>query len=519
MAHPWLRATAGFVCCAFLLAGCSKQANSDSNQPSATASPSPSAAASNVTSATTLTIGYTPGSGFNPYVANSNLVAQNAGLLFENLVELTPSMSLEYRIAQSIQSTGNMVLIQIRSGCTFADGTAITADDVAASLQAAKSSEMYSARFANVTKIETQGTGVQITLAQPDSMFAYLCDVPVLKASETASTQPTASGRYTYGESDTLVRNSHCTFAENGPEVINLTQVTSYDEMVSGLSMGSLNVYAVSPTAESTSNISSVSEYYKTNNLIFLGINASPDGDKSPILTTAAGRILLSQMANRRQLAEKGYYSRAYPATGIINNYYDCVASKHTILAEDELDAEHAAADFLALGYTKDPTSGYYQDQKGNRLTLRLTVYTGNTYKRYAASLLQEQFAAKGLDIELDEVSDFTAYSEKIATGDFDLYIGEVKLYNNMGMSPFFAGGQASYGIVQNEALLTAYTAFKADQSAAGAFEEAFAAEMPLVPLLWRNGSVAHTRNISGLSCSLSNVFYSLEGLTFEQTS
>lgn len=518
MAHPWLRATAGLVLCGFLLAGCSNQTTSTTSQ-QPTSQQNPAASQQNEAASTTLTLGYTPGSGFNPYTANSNLVLQNAGLLFENLVEITPTMGLDYRLAQSITSTGNTVVIQMRTGCTFADGTPITAEDAVASIQAAKASQMYAGRFANVTDIKTDGSTVVLTLAQPDSMFAYLCDIPVFKAAEATSTQPTASGRYTYGEGDTLVKNSRCAFPEDCPDQINLLQVTSYDEMVSALSLGNLNLYTVSETAESTSNISSVMDYYKTNNLIFLGINANPDVQKNPLLTNASGRILLSKMANRRQLAEKGYYSRAYPATGIINNYYDCVSGKQTILAEQELDNDAAVSEFAALGYTKDPQSGYYQDADGKRLTLRLTVYTGNTYKRYAASLLQQQFAANGLDIELDEVSDFNAYNEKIAAGDFDLYIGEVKLYNNMDMSPFFAGGQASYGIVQSDGLLEAYNGFKADQNAAGTFEDAFAAEMPFVPLLWRNGLVAHSRNISGLSCSLSNVFYSLAGLQFGQTS
>ena len=38
---------------------------------------------------------------------------------------------------------------------------------------------------------------------------------------------------------------------------------------------------------------------------------------------------------------------------------------------------------------------------------------------------------------------------------------------------------------------------------------------MPFVPLLWRNGTVVHTRSIEGLTSSLSNVFYSLGQLRF----
>ena len=98
--------------------------------------------------------------------------------------------------------------------------------------------------------------------------------------------------------------------------------------------------------------------------------------------------------------------------------------------------------------------------------------------------------------------------------GQFDLYIGEVKLYNNMDISPFLEGGAVSVGIQQSEALTLSYEAFRANMSAAGAFEQQFAAEMPWIPLVWRSGTVVSSRSVSGLSASISNLFYSLGGLS-----
>ena len=511
------RRMAALMLCLALLAGCGRQAASSASQATSSASGTVSVPQQSAGAPSALVLGYTPSAGFNPYLSSSNLVEQNAGLLFECLVELSPELSLEYRLADSIVSAGETVTIHIRPGCTFADGTPITAQDAAASIEAARISERYATRFAGVTEVKAEGDTVTVTLAAPDSMFAYLCDIPVLKAAETASAQPTANGRYTYGDSGSLVRNASCAFAENGPEVIYLTEVSSYEEMVSGFAVGSLNLYTASDSAQTSAGFSSVSDYYKTNNLVFLGVNATPpeSGTKSPLLTTPAGRALLSQLIDRTQIAQKSYYARAYPATGCINDHYDCVADSHVIQSTAEVSAEQATGDLAALGYTLDAT-GYYQDAEGQRVNLRLLVYSGNTYKRYAATLIKDQLAAAGLYVTVEEASDFDVYSQKVASGDFDLYIGEVKLYNNMDMSPFFEGGQASVGIVQSEALAAAYTAFKADQNTAGALETAFAAEMPYVPLVWRNGTVVHSSGISGLSCSISNVFYSLEGLRFD---
>ena len=367
--------------------------------------------------------------------------------------------------------------------------------------------------------VEVRDGAVVVTLAAPDSLFSYLCDIPVLKASEVASAAPTSSGRYVYSEGGVLTENPRCLFAEEGqPAEIGLAEVGSYNEMVSGLTVGSLNLYQTSELVDSPSGVASELSYYRTNNLIFLGVNAAAAQENAmlaPLLGTAAGRSLLSQIIDRRILAEKGYYSRAYPATGAINSFYPCVLAQQVILPEAQRTAADARAALAALGYAENAMDGFFYTADEEKLTVRLLVYSGNTYKRYAASLLADQLEAVGVAVALEQVEDFEVFREKVLSGDFDLYIGEVKLYNNMDMSPFMEGGGASAGIVQSEALTAAYTAFRGNMSAAGAFEEAFAAEMPFVPLLWRNGTVVHTRSIEGLTSSLSNVFYSLGQLRF----
>ena len=110
-------------------------------------------------------------------------------------------------------------------------------------------------------------------------------------------------------------------------------------------------------------------------------------------------------------------------------------------------------------------------------------------------------------------VDDFEAYRQRIQDGEFDLYIAEVKLYNNMDITPFLARGSLSSGLAQSEAVTQSYMAFRANKSAAAAFEQTFAAEMPFVPLVWRTGTVVSSRGVSGVVSSVSNIFYSLQDL------
>ncbi|EJX00803.1 extracellular solute-binding protein family 5 [gut metagenome] len=322
------------------------------------------------------------------------------GLLFEKLIEIGPDMALSHRIASSVDCVGTDVTIYVRSGCTFADGTPITERDVAASIEAARVSEQYANRFANVTAVKAISGAVVLTLSTPDSLFAYLCDIPVLKASEVDSMTPVSSGRYTYGSSAQLVKNPHCAFPDNGPNQIQLVPVTSYEEMVSGLTVGFLNLYTARGVEDASPSVTSRQTYFRTNNLIFLGINAAaaPAGS---LLARPDGRVLLSKALDRRQLAEKSYYSRAWPATGAINSFYPCVMTKQKILSEAELSSAQIKNQLEAMGYTMDAHSGYYTDASGKRLTLQLAVYSGSTYKKYAAALIQHQLASCGIESNL----------------------------------------------------------------------------------------------------------------------
>ena len=143
---------------------------------------------------------YSSADGFNPYLSKSNITVQNSRLLFDSFVDITNDFALDYRVARSVISSGTEVTITV--GGSFADGAAITGADAAASLEAARQSPVFGARFANMGAVRYSGDTVTVTLDRPDSLFAYLLDIPVLKAGETGASSPTSSGRYSVGQDD-----------------------------------------------------------------------------------------------------------------------------------------------------------------------------------------------------------------------------------------------------------------------------------------------------------------------------
>ncbi len=449
--------------------------------------------------------------GYNPYLTTDTLVAQSASLLFENFIDISPDFEIDYRIAQDVVSSGYTVTITLRSGCFFADATPITTEDLLASFTAAQNSETYSARFSNVLSASITDTQLILTLASPDSLFEYLLDIPILKADDVASTTPTASGRYTYSADGTaLFTNIFAPFPTDDISEIQLVTVASYDEMMSAFALGYTN-YAVQGESLSTqgSSIASSEHYYKTNIMLYLGVNSYVD---NPLCNTAAGRSLLSELIARDDLVLNTYDTRAYAARGALNSFYPAATNAQSILST--ADSTNLEPTMTALGYTYDDESGFYLDATGATASVSILLHTTNSYKLLIANELAEEWAKYGIETTLVTTADFNSFLTMLESNEFELYIGEVKLYNNIELSSFL-WGTTSYGIQMSDALLVAYYTFREDASTAAAFETTFTAEMPYIPLLWRNGVVLTNRDTSGVSASISNPFYSLEDLTF----
>ncbi|MEG1125397.1 MAG: ABC transporter substrate-binding protein [Oscillospiraceae bacterium] len=492
-----------FIAAAMLLTGCTAGKGQNSSAPVSTPANAPSVEEG------TFSIAYSMQDGFNPYLSESNLTLQVADLLFEQMINISPHMVVEYRCISSVSISGLTATLTPDTSYRFTDGTAISALDIAACIEAGRTCAAYSGQLANIDKTEVVGSDVIITLKTPDSMFAYLLNLPVIKASELASRTPTCNGRYTYGGENLLIKNDSCNDVSlSAPNEIHLTAITGYDEIINSLSLGSVSLYITELENSSASSTTSLQTFYKINNLVFLGLNALKEGDN--ILSSSAGRRAVNSIIDRGIIAEKCYYSRAYPATGAFNPTYPCLNAKQALTQSADLGATEGIMN--SLGYKKDSIDGYYK--KGTkRLELNLLVFSGSTNKRYIANTLKEHFSQNGIYINLDETDNFDIYTQKIVSGEFDMYIGEVKLYNNMDLMPFMSGGAAASGIAQSETLNAAYEAFKQNAELATAYEKAFSEELPYIPLVWRCGTLVTAKNVHGIVPSVSNAFYDINEL------
>ena len=112
----------------------------------------------------------------------------------------------------------------------------------------------------------------------------------------------------------------------------------------------------------------------------------------------------------------------------------------------------------------------------------------GGACREAAVKNLVKQFALVGVTLTPVPL-DYAAYTARLAAGDFDLYLGEIRLTPNMSLTPFLtAGGSTAYGINIAGDTAQKYMALRRGEIDMTAFAVAFTADMPYIPICWRQG-------------------------------
>ena len=111
-------------------------------------------------------------------------------------------------------------------------------------------------------------------------------------------------------------------------------------------------------------------------------------------------------------------------------------------------------------------------------------------------------------------------YTRRVKGVEFNLYIGEVKLSDDMSLYPFFddTSGGVRYGI-DNKSLTCddLYCAYLSGEADLGKFILAFNEEMPYIPLIYKKGMICYTKAMSGdMQGYWSNYFSNIDTWYFE---
>lgn len=174
-----------------------------------------------------------------------------------------------------------------------------------------------------------------------------------------------------------------------------------------------------------------------------------------------------------------------------------------------------AAEELLTqAGYSR--SDGVWQ-RRGTPLSLTLAAPTNNPTRLDAAELLAANLTDLGIQAELAALS-WDDYVQALEAGDFDLYLGEVRLTADFDLTALITpGGALNYGGYSNAQATSLHSAFRAASGtarteAAAQLYAQLAQEPPFAVICFKNWSVLMQWNqLSGLTPTQQNLFYQFD--------
>jgi peptide/nickel transport system substrate-binding protein len=290
-------------------------------------------------------------------------------------------------------------------------------------------------------------------------------------------------------------------------KTIELIAVSDSDTLNYTLQIGNIDFFFTDLSNGDYRRINASSVEVGLNNLVYLGLNTG-----SAKLQTTAVRQAISLLIDKSTLVSTAFQGHASVAHTPFNPDFAGIAGYDFVP-----DTENAVALLEQAGYTKIHDRGIRYSGYSSTLDFKLLVNADNAFKVEAAKLIEQDLMKAGINVTVTAL-DFEAYSAAIRSWKFDMYLGEVMLTPDMSLNPLLTtGGSITYGInTSTGAAASSYYQYKTGAVDTKEFVDAFAADVPFVPLCYRNGIVAYSRElIIPQNYTTSDIYFGIEAWTF----
>ena len=449
---------------------------------------------------------YAPDQTLDPITCPDGMQQTVSSLLYEGLFRLNEQFEPQpwlcerytYTPPERETSTACTYTLVLRSGVTFSDGTPLTAADVKATLNRAKTSERYGSRFSFVQSISAEETTLTITLSRPNTGFTALLDIPIVKSGTEDDPVPLGTGPYLFSTTDTtayLVANQSWWRDDSRPvDLITLTEAADRDTMLYRFTSHDVQLVTADLTGtapiSATGNISY--QDADTTVLQYIGCNTTREPLNNVVLRRA-----LSLGFNRSHLVSaflSGHAMAAQFPVSPVTNLYPAEL-------EERYSLERFTESLAACGYTPEQP-------------LSLLVNSENSFKVSIAQYLAETYTAAGVPVEV-RILPWEEYTAALAAGDFDLYYGEVKLTADWDLTALLGtNSPLNYCGRVDPVADQLLTAFSAAEDRAAAMENLcrhLRSQAALFPICFKSTSVLMQSGVlENLTSTATEPFYGL---------
>jgi peptide/nickel transport system substrate-binding protein len=448
---------------------------------------------------TSFKLSYTQGDSLDPFKAKTQNNQILSSLVFESLFDLnenyepTPNIATEYEFIDS-----KTLKVKYDTSVVFSNGTKVTNEDMLFSFRAAKKSPAYGNSLQYISYAEAEGDTLYFYLSHPNPYAVNLLTYPISSVYDDDDGFPIGSGRYCFKNSDgkpVLKVNPNSDF---NPYLttISLVNIAAADSIDNAVNIGNIS-YAFRDLSSSVSKrMSCAKKLVNMNNLVYIGINSM-----AGIGANEHIRQAISLAVDRSACVKTAYSGYAVAASSPFNPACDIAKNVKIFAGEADIATARQAV----------------AQSKLSDKALKLTILVNKNTNRVAvATLLKSQLEAAGISAKIDKV-DSKEYTRRIKNIEFDIFVGEVKLSDDMSLYPFFdKKGGVRYGIDDGMECAKLYKQFLSGDENLGKFILKFNEEMPFVPILYKKGMICYTKSMHGdMQGYYGNYFANIESWSF----
>ena len=450
-----------------------------------------------------ITVGFVGNDSLNPFRAASEINRQLMYLIYDGLFYLSADYSVQPLLASDAEVTDSAVVVRLKDGAVFSDGSAVTGECVVNSFNLAKASPLYAAQLVNFTSCMSNGSKLTFVTASEDVNAAACLTFPIIKAD---ADEPVGAGRYILREENAVKylelnrKNARFSISLNGR--LGLCDVSLISTEEYAFMTGKTSVYLDTLDDGEYTKLSSKTCSVQSGNLVFIGLNCT---NTSSVMSLEYVRRAINIGLDRNSVGGSPFRGQSLPAeTPFPSSYY---ALNGLELNPDSGDRERAVKVLEEEGFTAVNASGV---RSNGRIALRASVLvpTESEPKRLAAEALKTDLARLGIIITVKQLP-YEEYKAAIASGAYEMYVGEIKLTDNFPLDAFFrSGGIANTGITADAA--AAYYSYKKGEMSFSEYIESFYTSVPFIPLCYRQYVVSYDESLSGVESAAGDLFYSI---------
>lgn len=447
------------------------------------------------TKGSTLNIGFSAEDSLNPYFTETDLNSDIPSLVYEPLFYIDDSFCARNSLAKSYTIQDRTLTVKLDTTAAFSDGVQFSSADAVYSFNLAKQSKYYKDELSFISSATaTSADTVVFNLLTNSRNAVDSLSFPIVKSStaEEKTSLPIGTGLYKFsgsGENIKLEYNPYCRKPQPKITAIKLVKLTSASTLLHTLELGTINAYFDDLSTGSYSQANAQTSKTNLTNLVFLGMNSNSYG-----LSSAAMRQAVYYSINRQSIVKNSFKNYAVESAVPYHPEWHVILESEYDISDLTLNYSHAQALLKNAGFN-------------DTMNYKLIVYSGNNFKIAAAKELQENLKNIGINLTISELT-WDSYKLALASGDYDFYIGEIKLPRNMDLSALFGSNSTIYGKPASDTTASAYSEYMNGNISLEAFTLSFLQNMPFAPICFRLGALVYAKEISpSADCDIGNAY------------